>query len=283
MLLKSVNLKKYKKKHGRENQFLITAYIGISNIKSATDKPSDLNTSWNPKSIGNAKDEAKLFVQRSSLAYSVSAFEAYISDFILAQVIPLGGNFTEQLIKTFKAQSLSRKIIELCEMFPGLKTKEYFLAIISIYWRNKLLHHSDYKLSGDLKGNLNRYKTDYSNAYRHLDIEEFMLHYDMHKTPTFKETLSMMTNLRNFAFLIDNYFMSQIDIEEYILLNLKRLFENKKVKKFDISSNLDKNSRFWTNLLEVHLGLNINEEVKSLSVWERLVSAKNKQELKRVL
>ena len=128
MKFESINYKKYKN-HGRENQFFITAYVGISLIKSTDDKPEDLSTSWNPKSIDSTKIESKFFIQKSSLVYSISAFEAYLSDFILDQVLPLQSEPVSNLSEVYSGKSLFRKIEVLIEHFPDLKNKEYFLII----------------------------------------------------------------------------------------------------------------------------------------------------------
>ena len=166
MVLESINLKRYKKSHGRENQFFITSYIGISKIQSVDDKPDDLRTSWKPQNIQSAKEEAKLFVQRSSLVYSVSAFEAYLSDFIVSQIIPLNVIKTEELANVFLGKSISKKIEVLTTEAPELKNiKEYYLTITSIYWRNKLIHHVGRKLSGDIKGNLKSHREGFEEDY----------------------------------------------------------------------------------------------------------------------
>lgn len=283
MVLESINLKRYKKQHGRENQFFITSYIGISLIKSIDDKPTDLKTSWCPQNIDSAKEQSKLFIQRSSLVYSVSAFEAYLSDFIQNQVIPLSNGLTEGLEDVFSGKSIFKKIERLVDEYPSLKTKEYYLVISAIYWRNKLIHSTRNTFSGEQKGKLRKYKDDYLNSYCNLDIDEFIRHYDEHKVPTFKDTLSMMTNLRNYAAIIDSYFMSQFNIEKYIIYNIKHLIEIGEIKNFDFSSNNELNSRFWRNVFEVRLRLNVSEELKSSTIWNRLISAKNKQDLDNIL
>lgn len=281
--MESINLKKYKKQHGRENQFFITSYIGIDLIKSVDDRPTDLNTSWNPQNIVNAKEEARLFIQRSSLVYSVSAFEAYLSDFIQNQVIPISDNFPIELQSAFLKKSIIHKIEQLVEEYPDLKTKEYYLVLSTIYWRNKLIHGTHDTFSGDHKGKLRKYKDEFLSTYCNLNINDYITHYSAHKVPTFKETLSMMTNLRNYAAIIDYYFMSQCNLEKYIIHNIKDLIETEKISHFDFSSNIEKNSRFWRNIFEIRLRLNVDKELQSCPIWDKLISAKNRQELDEIL
>ena len=283
MVLESINLKRYKKSHGRENQFFITSYIGISKIQSVDDKPDDLRTSWKPQNIQSAKEEAKLFVQRSSLVYSVSAFEAYLSDFIVSQIIPLNVIKTEELANVFLGKSISKKIEVLTTEAPELKNiKEYYLTITSIYWLNKLIHLVVRKLSGDIKGNLKSHREGFEEDYCKLNIEELIEHYDIDKVPTYKETLSMMSSLRNFAHKIDGYFMSRYHVE-YIVHNIKRLIKEGKIKRIDFSQNENKRIIFWTNVFQVHLRMNVNDELRSLDIWNSLVSAKSRQELDKIL
>ena len=283
MVIESINLKKYKKQHGRENQFFITSYIGIDLIKSVDDKPTDLNTSWNPQNIDNAKEEARLFIQRSSLVYSVSAFEAYLSDFIQNQVIPLSDILPKELEVAFLKKSIIHKIEQLVEEYPNLKTKEYYLVLSTIYWRNKLIHGTRDTFSGEQKGKLRKHHDKYISSYCNLNINDYITHYDEHKVPTFKETLSMMTNLRNYAAIIDYYFMSQCNLEKYITYNIKNLIDVEKIKNLDISSNSKSNSRFWRNVFEIELRLNVNTELQSYPIWHKLIAAKNRQELDEIL
>lgn len=283
MVIESINLKIYKKQHGRENQFFITSYIGIDLIKSVDDKPSDLNTSWYPQNIDNAKEEARLFIQRSSLVYSVSAFEAYLSDFIQNQVLPLSDVIPKELEDAFLGKSIIRKIERLVEEYPDLKTKEYYLVHSTICWRNKLIHGTRDNFSGEQKGKLRKHKDEYISSYCNLNINDYIIHYNENKVPTFKETLSMMTNLRNYAAIIDHYFMSQFNIEKYITYNIKNLIDAKKIKNFDFSSNSELNSRFWRNVFEIRLRLNVNKEIQTYPIWHKLISAKNRQELDEIL
>lgn len=283
MVKESINLKKYKKQHGRENQFFITSYIGINLIKSVDDKSKNLNTSWNPQNIDNAKEEARLFIQRSSLVYSVSAFEAYLSDFIQNQVIPISDDFPIELQSAFLKKSIIHKIEQLVEEYPDLKTKEYYLVLSTIYWRNKLIHGTHDTFSGDHKGKLRKYKDEFLSTYCNLNINDYITHYSEHKVPTFKETLSMMTNLRNYAAIIDYYFMSQCNLEKYIIHNIKDLIEAGKISHFEFSPNIEKNSRFWRNIFEIRLRLNVDKELQSCPIWDKLISAKNRQELDEIL
>lgn len=290
MKFESINYKKYKKNHGRENQFFITAYVGISLIQSTDDKPEDLSTSWNPKSIDSTKIESKFFIQKSSLVYSISAFETYLSDFILDQVLPFQSDLDpdpdsdwSDLSAAYSGKSLFRKIEVLIEHFPNLRKKEYFLLIVSIFWRNKLIHNSKESLSGDLKGELRKYSQDFLTSYCNLDIEKLINHYEAHNVPTFKETLSMMTNLRNFASKIDEFFTSRLPIDKYIAHNITKLIDIGKIKKFDLSSNHDNKTRFWTNVFEIHLRLNVNDEVKGLDIWNDLIQAENREKVEHIL
>lgn len=283
MKFESINYKKYKKNHGRENQFFITSYVGISLIKSTDDKPEDLSTSWNPKNIDSTKIESKFFIQKSSLVYSISAFEAYLSEFILDQVLPLQSGPVSNLSEVYSGKSLYRKIEVLIEYFPDLKDKEYFLIIVSIFWRNKLIHNSKESLSGALKGELRKYSQDYLTSYCNLDIEKLINHYEAHDVPTFKETLSMMTNLRNYASKIDEFFTSKLSIDKYIAHNITKLINIGKIKKFDLSSNLENKTRFWTNIFEIHLRLNVNDDVKCLDIWNDLMLAENREKVEHIL
>ena len=86
METKSNTFRKYLKRHGRENQFFITSYIGIDLIQPNQERPENLSTTWHPKDIDNSKRESKLFIQKASLAYSVSTFESFFDNFFLNEV-----------------------------------------------------------------------------------------------------------------------------------------------------------------------------------------------------
>ena len=57
---------------------------------------------------------------------------------------------------------------------------------------------------------------EFEESYSGLDINEFINHYDANKVPSFKETLSLMTSLRNFSAQVDKYFMEKISVEKYV-------------------------------------------------------------------
>ena len=85
-----------------------------------------------------------------------------------------------------------------------------------------------------------------------LDINEFINHYDANKVPSFKETLSLMTSLRNFSAQVDKYFMEKISVEKYVgfILN-QRLDAGMKV----VKTNPKKQYTFWNNIISTYVGL----------------------------
>ena len=70
---------------------------------------------------------------------------------------------------------------------------------------------------------------------------------------------------------------------EYIVHNIKRLIKEGKIKRIDFSQNENKRIIFWTNVFQVHLRMNVNDELRSLDIWNSLVSAKSRQELDKIL
>lgn len=278
---KSLEYKKYKKLHGSENHSFITSYVGLCIINSKDDKPDNLSTSWNPKNIEHTKNQSKLFIQSAAVIYSVVAFEEYLTEFV--KHIVLEHNNIDELNNVYSEHSLYNKIYRLGECYPILKTKEFYLAIVSIFWRNELVHKSNKSMPNELKGNLRAYKAEYLTNYCDLDIDLLIEHFDNFRVPTFKETISIMTNLRRFAENIDNFFMKQIDFKKYVTDNLRNLVISGKIKRFDINNRIEKRERFWTNVLQINLGFDINEEFKKLDVWKELLSIKNIGELETFL
>ena len=111
-----------------------------------------------------------------------------------------------------------------------------------------------------------------------MNIDKFIKHYDDNKVPTFKETLSMMTGLRNFAAQVDEYFMKKISVEEYVLFILKKKFvDDGKV----VNPNSKKLKTYWDNVLVTYLGLCKAEfeEFKNSQLGVRLYNVTSNAEL----
>lgn len=181
MKTKSYTFRKYLKRHGRENQFFITSYIGIDLIRSNKDKPEELSTTWEPKNINNSKNESKLFIQKASLAYCVSSFESFFDAFFLKEVKQLILStlpFLDEIGESGTKKSIYKKLELLVATFPDLKSKEYFLVKSAIFWRNDLIHGTSEKFNQEIKANLRKYAQDFEKSYSDLNIEEFIEHYD---------------------------------------------------------------------------------------------------------
>lgn len=140
----------------------------------------------------------------------------------------------------------------LIENFQDLKSKEYFLVKSAIFLRNDLIHGTREKFDPEIKANLRRYAQDFEKSYSGLDINQFINHYDTNKVPSFKETLSLMTSLRNFSAQVDKHFMEKISVERYVGFILKqRLDVGMKV----LITNPQKKDTYWNNIISTYVGL----------------------------
>ena len=54
---------------------------------------------------------------------------------------------------------------------------------------------------------------------------------DNNRVPSFKETLSLITSLRNFASQIHNYFMNEVSVDEYVKFILREKYDSGEIKK----------------------------------------------------
>ena len=281
MKTKSNTFRKYLKRHGRENQFFITSYIGIDLIQPNQERPENLSTTWHPKDIDNSKRESKLFIQKASLAYSVSTFESFFDDFFLNEVnqlIPEELSFLDAICGNGTKKSIYKKLELLIDNFSDLRSKEYFLVKSAIFWRNDLIHDTREKFDSDMKANLRKYAQEFEESYSGLDINEFINHYDANKVPSFKETLSLMTSLRNFSAQVDKYFMEKISVEKYVgfILN-QRLDAGMKV----VKTNPKKQYTFWNNIISTYVGLSERdlEEFQKTQLGINLYEVTSNEEL----
>lgn len=274
---KSIILKRYKKKHGRENQFFITSYIGIDLINEDTKKPENLSTSWKPKNIDNSKNESKLYIKRASLVYSVSSFESYVTDAIV-QLFSHTLTLEPEVITVFQSEhkSVYKKIEVLVETYPELKNKDYYLTITGIFWRNNQIHNQKKKLEPSLKANLRNFTDSYYEKNSGLIIEDLISHFNTFEVPSFKEVLSIMAAVRNFAETIDAFFMKKVDNDKYIEYNLMTLYDEGKIK------NLDNGHFNWSLFFETHLAVK-DSIFRQAKICSELSEVKNYEELKEII
>ena len=255
MQSKSAIFRVYTKKHGRENQYFITSYIGISLIKSVDDKPHKLRTSGVPKNIDNAKNESKLFIQKSTLVYCVSNFENFIDKFLFGELLNVNFTYSDKLRNIYSnsnRKSVYQKLQSIINEFPCLVTKEYYLVIAAIYWRNDLVHQTRLKFNSEDKKNLESHRKGYKESYKNLSVDKLIEHYDNNRVPSFKETLSLITSLRNFASQIHNYFMNEVSVDEYVKFILREKYDSGEIKKF---TRIGEEGRFWDTVIATHIGL----------------------------
>lgn len=249
---KTSNFKKFKKSVGRDNHYFITAYIGIEEINGNTEKPESLSTKWNPKSIKSSKDLSKLYLRRNALISACTLFEGFISDTINSSLKFSTKISADEINKLQNDLSIYKNVTDMIEIFEIEKNYTYYLWECATFWRNNIVHNNKKPMGSLLKSELKSFGESYKNKNSGLDINLLITNYDAFKEPTFKEVLSIMTCLRQFAELIDKKIASSMNEKEYLQDILQVIHNDNKMAsslKIEFGKQTKDNRIYFKNLL----------------------------------
>ncbi len=253
----------FKKRIGQVNHFLITTLIGLDGVKNRDYKlPKEFSTSWNPKNIERSVERSARFVLDASLSWVVDNLDSYfIESYRKPSIIE-----SEDLRKAYSKadRSVSKRFdIFYEETLKRNKEIQKYAALValSIQWRNNIVHFgAENELERDHLNFLKQNKELYSNEFHHLDINTLLVSFnskDGH--PSFKEVTSMIYAIHKYVECVDNFLLSNINIDRYITDLCEKHFETFKRTKTKVNNfTEDRKKNFYETLLRQY-GFQLDE------------------------
>lgn len=215
--------RQFKKRMGQANHFLITILIGLDEVgKGTVKKPDTLDVAWDPKDVKASVIRSREFALNSSLAWIIDNFDAYV------QNCKRKPRLIEKKDLLSDLDCADRRVHDkFVVLFNRYKNRDQIklygaLLALGIQWRN-IKTHSEAKniLDEEYVKILSDNKDWYYSNFSHLVIDDALVHFNAHKSPSLKETTSIIKAVLSFIELVDVELIKELDSERY----LSELFE----------------------------------------------------------
>jgi len=215
---------------GQANHFLITILIGLDQVgKGTVKKPDTLDVAWDPKDAKASVIRSREYALNSSLAWIIDNFDAYV------QNCKRKPSLIEKKELLSALDSADRRVNDkFVVLFNRYRDREQIklygaLLALGIQWRN-ITTHSEAKnvLDEEYVKILSNNKEWYYSNFSHLVIDDTLVHFNAHKSPTLKETASIVKAVLRFVELVDTELIRELDNERY----LSELFKDFKFREF---------------------------------------------------
>ena len=259
----TIGKKKFKKKFGQANHFLITTLIGLDIVEKSDGitKSKDFATSWNPKNQIASARRSRMFVLESFFSYIVDGIDMYLSSLQKKPLLINDEQFFVQLNNSGSSVYLKLKVIS-----EYLSIQDYYikdLVLLLVTWRNNVVHfNSSQKLHPQTKTNLLANSNKINDCFCHLDIKEVINKAEKGDTPTFKEVTSLIKATHDFVNLIDNNIINKMNIEEYSIRVINNILKDKTIYAKYNSLTVNQKIRYKCNLLKNFAGFD-DEDIKN--------------------
>ena len=210
--------RQFKKRMGQANHFLITILIGLDEVgKGTVKKPDTLDVAWDPKDAKASVIRSREYALNSSLAWIIDNFDAYV------QNCKRKPSLIEKKELLSALDSADRRVNDkFVVLFNRYRDREQIklygaLLALGIQWRN-ITTHSEAKnvLDEEHVKILSDNKEWYYSNFSHLVIDDALVHFNAHKSPTLKETASIVKAVLRFVELVDTELIRELDNERYL-------------------------------------------------------------------
>lgn len=243
----SKNLKKFKKNVGQANQFIITILIGLRGVEiGKVTKEEGFNTTWNPKNVKDSTERSKEFMLKSALIFLVDNLDMYIkssnrepriitNDELHKNLNDINNNSIRERFKIinnhFKINEIDSNLVNMVDLL--------------IYWRNRVVHFDAYdNLSNACKKDLVENKSKIHSRFCGLNIEDALYRYEERKSPSFKETTSLIKACIDYVYIIDGLILKETDINNYFERIVNYYFSNKEIGTIN-SKSIERINKFY--------------------------------------
>lgn len=208
----------FKRKMGQANHFLITILIGLDEVgKGNVKKPETLDVSWNPQDVTASVKRSREYALNSSLAWIIDNFDSYVHNCKRKPCI-----FEDKILLSEidnADRSVNDKFIVLFNRYKSIEEINKYGALLElgIQWRN-IVTHSEAKntLDKEYKEILLDNRDWYYDNFCHLNVDDALGHFKNHKSPTLKETTSIIKTILKFVELVDSELVKELDVHRYI-------------------------------------------------------------------
>ncbi|TGL23132.1 hypothetical protein EHQ42_03115 [Leptospira levettii] len=262
--------RKFKRKFGQANHFLITSLIALDYLENTETpkKPSSFNTTWNPKDIFVSIRRTREFLINAFLASAVDSLDMYFS--ILNKAPKILVNEDIEIIYSKAGRSVYQKVTLIGEY---LEIDKLLIALMElmIAWRNNLTHaFAENIITDTTREYLKSKQLEILNLYSGLKIEESIKKAEEKISPDFKDVASLIAASHRFIEEIDNKILEKLDINLYAKEVIKfAIKESNKTKlKLTVSDEATK-IKILKNILLNYAALEIEEtdiEIFNLSL-----------------
>lgn len=220
---------------GQANHFLITILVGLNGVRSGElVKDEEFSTSWNPKDARRSADRSRVFALDLSLVRAVDALDTYMMSTVREPCALPNSEFVRSMGAT--KRSVANRLEVFDRMLPSLRPSHRTALEIAIEWRNRRVHSLSDDRVDKVKFKVLKNDADYiKEHFSGLDVDSFISNFKSGVAPTFKEAASIINMCHLAVQHYDAYLLKELDIERYILQNVKKFLSENGSLEFAIS------------------------------------------------
>lgn len=256
--------KKFKKKMGQTNHFLITIMVGLDAVAAGAQKRDDFHVSWSPKDINNSVDRSKLYAKKASLSWAVDCVDMYFTE---CNRVPRLFKCGESSQIDGTGHSVYNKLGVIIDNHSEMTPDLYSYVDLLICWRNNMVHfdaHNSLKPESenyfqqwidreadeeqthqlcldasasafdDCKGDIS--KDHFIKTRYHLNFTQMIGRFNDGKAPSLKELTTLISMTIHFIEKLDAILVSEIDQYAYLEMVLYNYLKEEKFQHVSIFS-----------------------------------------------
>ena len=222
--MNSFIFKKFKKRMGQANHFLVTTWIGLDAVATGEVQQRDaFNVCWNPHDIIFSVKRSKEFLVNAALSWTVDNLDMYLRM----------SNHNPKLLSDDESKSFFSTSHSVYEKYKIViknhsidLNKKAFVDVL-IAWRNNMMHYeAENKLLSDSeKFFKNDAKSDAVIKKYHLDVELMLNRFYNKKSPSFKEITTLISMTIHFVEDLDQDLMLKLNQERFIKETIKSILK----------------------------------------------------------
>ena len=137
--------KKFKRKIGQENQYLITVRVGLWAIRDCPDLfevPDEMRAQWSPKDKKCSAERSEKYAMQSFLAWAVDCLDMYMTLINRKPCLLVNQELKSKFDHKENSRSVHKKTFLLADYY---KVDQLYVALtdVLITWRNNVFHSAN--------------------------------------------------------------------------------------------------------------------------------------------
>lgn len=203
----------FKSNAGQNNHFLITALVGLDNVRSGNATlNAEFSTSWNPKDVRRSADRSREYLLKTSLTWIADLVDVYRK-----RASSMAGLLSKSQKDAIQAEDgASKRLQRLAKDLHIASSGDLALARLGMQWRNSIVHSDAVgNLDNQIRSSLLRDEDYFAANYQGLRVNELVDRMEHKQPPRFKEVTAVIRASHQVVQQMDAQVIATINVNDY--------------------------------------------------------------------